>query len=102
MSQKINIKMMKKPELTDEQIRSHMQFDKLLEAYKVTGFVGYSRKWFYIAGYGASAVVIVSAALYFFYPRQNQVELNSKPNETVADSSTTSKRPEAIKEVQKP
>src|SRR5258706_4169399 len=102
MRQNINIKIMKKPELSDEQIRSHMQFDKVLEAYKATGPVSSPRKWLYIAGYGASAVAIISAALYFFYPEQNPVELNSQPNQTVADSSATSKRPEAIKETSKP
>ncbi len=77
MNQNINIKIMKKPELTDEEIRSHMQFDKLLEAYKMTGPVNASGKWFYTAGYVASAVLIISVALYFFLPKSNQVNGNN-------------------------
>lgn len=102
MKQNINVKIMKKPELTDEQIRSHMQFDKVLEAYKVTGPVRAPKKWFYIAGYGASAVVIISAALYFFYPGPNRVEPHLQPSQTPVVDSSTSKRPEAIQEVSKP
>ena len=79
MNQNINIKIMKKPELSDEEIRSHMHFNKLMEEYKVTGPAGSSRKkWFYRVAYLTSSVVLVSIALYFLTPQSN----NTKENNT--------------------
>ncbi len=102
MRQNINIKIMKKPELTDEEIRSHMQFDKLLEAYKVTGPVSPSGKWFYL-GYGMSAVLIISTALYFLLPRSSKTnEDNPQSVQTAQDSSAKSKKQEVILTKRKP
>jgi TonB family protein len=93
MNQNINVKIMKKPELTDEEIRSHMQFDKLLQAYKVAGPVNTLGKWFYVAGYVASAILIISTALYFFLPKPNKVnENNNQPFQvSPRDSTDTAK-----------
>jgi TonB family protein len=77
MNQNINVKIMKKPELTDEEIRSHMQFDELLDACKIRGPVSVSAKWFYTAGYVASIVLVISTALYFFLPKPNKVKENN-------------------------
>jgi len=94
MNQDINIKIMKKPELTDEEIFSHMQFDKLLDSYKVTGPKRFSAKWFYTTGYVTSAVLLISTALYFFLPGSNKVNYhNSQPHQTyLHDSSSRVKR----------
>ncbi|MBI1769979.1 MAG: energy transducer TonB [Bacteroidetes bacterium] len=95
---------MKKPELSDEQIRSHMQFEKLLETYKATGPINSSRKWFYIAGYVASGVLIISTALYFLIPRSDH-SINETPSQSieisVPDSSAKSKKQEVIRAMPK-
>ncbi len=78
MNQNINIKVMKKPELTDEEIRSHMQFDKLLGSYNANGIVRSSgKKWLYVAAFVTTAVVLISYVLYFLLPE-------SKPNDNKA------------------
>jgi TonB family protein len=76
MNQNINIKVMKKPELTDEEIRSHMQFDKLLDTYKVGMVRSSEKKWLHVAASVTTIVVLISGVLYFLFPE-------SKPNETV-------------------
>ncbi len=98
MNQNINIKIMKKPELTDEEIRSHMHFDKLLEAYKVTGPVSSGIKWNYFVGYSVSAVLVILTALYFLLPESKKTnERNSQQASTsVSDSSVHSKKQEVI------
>src|SRR5437879_13748556 len=102
MNQNINIKIMKKPELTDEEISSHMHFDKLLEAYKVAGPVSSWRKWNYILGYSVSTVLIISTALYFLLPKWNENENHShQASTTVPDSSAKSKNQEVIRVIPK-
>ncbi|HEV8513943.1 MAG TPA: hypothetical protein VGQ59_11730, partial [Cyclobacteriaceae bacterium] len=89
MNQNINIKVMKKPELTDEEIRSHMQFDKLLEDFKTTQPVNSSKKWFYSA---TLAVVLGSAVIYFLSQEATTEEQNKDSSQTnTRDSSTQSK-----------
>lgn len=77
MNQNINIKIMKKPELTDEEIRSYMLFDKLLEAYKTTSSRSANSpgKWFYIA---AIAIVLSSAAIYFLSQEPIEADEHNK------------------------
>ena len=103
MNQTINIKTMKKPELTDEEIRSHMQFDKLLEAYKVAGPGNGSGKWFRRAGYVASTVLIISTALYLFLPKPITANENNNPpiQGLPHDSAVRAKGEQVIKETPK-
>jgi TonB family protein len=96
MNQNINIKVMKKPELTDEEIRSHMQFDKLLDTYKVGMVRSSEKKWLHVAASVTTIVVLISGVLYFLF-------LESKSNGTVqpfrahpSDSSLQIKNPEIV------
>jgi len=70
MTHNTNIKIMKtKPTLTDEEIRSHMDFDKLLQVHKAgVGSVNGSITWFKIAGYTAPVVLVIAALVYSLWP----------------------------------
>jgi len=89
MSLNINIKIMKKPELSDEEIRSHMNFDNLMQAYK-THSVPRSPKWLTISGYVALGVFTISAITYFSISRESQEIKNRSgiPKISHPDSST--------------
>ena len=104
MNQNINIKIMKKPELSDEEIRSHMQFDKVLEAYKATGPVRYFENWNSLLGYSVATIVVILTALYLLLPKSKEV-IQNKPKPTpaiVLDSSLQTKKQEVTSSTQKP
>lgn len=77
------IKIMKqKPQLTDEEIRSHMNFDKLLELKAASvGVASTSLNWLTIVAYVAPAVTIISAILYFTWPDATETQANQNQNQ---------------------
>lgn len=73
MIHNIKIKIMKaKPTLTDEEIRSHMDFNKLLETHKATTEHTVP-KWMKITGYTTSAIIFTAAIFYLSWPMKEVV-----------------------------
>jgi TonB family protein len=99
-----NIKLMKtKPTLTDEEIRSHMDFDKLLQLHKAgAGSVSVVPKWLKIAGYTVPAVLITTVLVYSIWPSEEIVIQNQPTEQTsvaqVDSAKTEYPKVESIKE----
>lgn len=73
-----NIKIMKtKPTLSDEEIRSHMDFDKLLARHTAT--VPAKSNWPMYVGSGA-VVVVISALMYWAWPDKTSGSETQVPN----------------------
>lgn len=70
MKAKTNIKVMTKPNLTDEEIQSHMDFNKLLQTYHQSNLPNKFSKWIVVSGVIIAITVIVSTVVYF-YPSNN-------------------------------
>lgn len=58
---------MKKPDLTDDDIRSHMNFDKLLHAYQQSGGPASQPSPWAIIGGSSVAILAVSIIAYFYF-----------------------------------
>lgn len=86
MKAKTNIKVMTKPELTDEEIQSHMDFNKLLQTYRQNGPTNTISKWLVFSGLSVAIIALVSTAVYFY-------SQNSSPN---LDHSNPSKPHDAV------
>jgi TonB family protein len=90
-----NIKIMKtKPTLTDDDISSHMDFEKLLEVHKAAMAVRVAPKWLKIVGFSAPAVLLVSAVIYAVWPLGEPTvsnQSNEQPHIIQVDSSAVEK-----------
>lgn len=87
MKAKTNIKAMTKPELTDEEIQSHMDFNKLLQTYHQTRPKNTTPKWIVISGWSIVITAIVSSVVY--YTRNNSVTLGLENSHPVVSLDTT-------------
>lgn len=98
MKAKINIKVMTKPNLTDEEIQSHMDFNKLLQAYHQSGPKRTAPKWLVISGLSIATTAVVSTAVYFYGLNNSLGPGNNSPIQPVitVDSTTTSSTSTAI------
>jgi len=84
MSQIINIKIMKNPDITDEEIKSHMNFDQLLQTYQL-GSAPQLPKWVTISSYTAQAVLVISAIVFLALPPvADAVKKSAEPNQPVS------------------
>jgi TonB family protein len=93
---------MKKPELSDKEIFSHMQFDKLLEAYKSAHRVNSFRKWFYRFGYVVLTAVLISTVFYFSSVEQIQPdESNERQVQKSQDDSSSRSKDQLTQSVPK-
>lgn len=89
MRAKTNINVITKPELTDEEIQSHMDFNKLLQTYRQGGPVNKIPKWVKISRVSIVFVTAVSTIAYFLN-RNSSLSLDKgKPSQSVAIVDTT-------------
>jgi TonB family protein len=113
MSNQTQIKVMKsKPELKDEEIRSHMDFDKLLQMHKSAGagLISTTPKWVTIAAYVVPTVVVITTVLYVtapwktteHQPNQNPEQVTQLVMDSVASTETKISEPSTEEPVVKP
>lgn len=83
----INVKKMKKPELSDEEVRSHMHFEQLIEMYKSSTPKRFIQ-WKYIVCFSVVSLV-TATAIYFFILKEDKVqkEQNHLQEKIITDSS---------------
>ena len=102
MKAKTNIKVMTKPDLADEEIQSHMDFNKLLQTYHQSSLPNKFSKWILVSGAIIAITVLVSTVVYF-YPSNNSTtqEVNNR-HQPVAPQESTTVEPQENKPRQAP
>jgi TonB family protein len=92
MKAQTNFKVMTKPDLTDEEIRNHMDFDKLLQSYHRNSTTHQIPKWVKIFGVAVVATVTVFTVTYVYRQpssssnagKQTERQINVDTTATVA------------------
>lgn len=89
MKAKTNFKVMTKPQLTEEEIQSHMDFDKLLQSYHQSGPVDKIPKWIKIFSVSIVATA-VSITTYFYFQNNSLNTGESSPSQPLVTLDTAS------------
>ena len=98
----IEIKVMNdKPKLTDDEIRGHMDFDKLLQLSKTAGagVASTTSKWITVTAYVIPSVTVVTSVLYLAFS-QTGSDGQSNPNQiSVQSKDSVIHEPSAVKSI---
>jgi TonB family protein len=104
MMHNTNIKRMKKkPTLSDDEIRAHMDFDNLLKVHQASAGAAFAHAaWIKVSAYTVGALMGISALVYWAWPKDEQPSVNSNTNTntevTLADTAIHEAQIETITE----